>query len=148
MIIRQTKTRYIPGSRSPAPFPPSFFPIHLEIHSRSSPIFPPSLLFLKRCGIVPLLPTNHREYHFLRVVDRCPDPEISIFHIQGFFFSLIRSPPSLLTPPLLPRYLFMLDFSNLEERERESIKINTVGRFSLAQFVTSQFQLRAARRLL
>jgi len=75
------------------------------------------LLFLKRRGIVPLLPTNHWEYHFLRVVDRCPDLEIAIFHIQDFSS---RSSARHLHSYLRPYFLLFVRFFNLEKREHKN----------------------------
>lgn len=108
MIIRQTKTRYTPVPRPRAPSvalsTPAFVrrtPVILPRLSASAAAanLSAGLLFLKRRGIVPLLPTNHREYHFLRVVDRCPDSRY-LFSIPRIFLLArhLRLFPSLPLP--------------------------------------------------
>lgn len=108
MIIRQTKTRYTPVPRPHAPSvalsTPAFVrrtPVILPRLSTSAAAanLSAGLLFLKRRGIVPLLPTNHREYHFLRVVDRCPDSRY-LFSIPRIFLLArhLRLFPSLPLP--------------------------------------------------
>lgn len=126
LIIRQTKTRY---TRIPLPLPHSFLHSSAPHHSfpstlggSTSPLFTnlsTSLLFLKRRGIVPLLPTNHREYHFLRRRRQVPGPEISIFHIQDFSSrSSARHFHSCLCPSISMLSVHAR-FFNLEKKERE-----------------------------
>lgn len=66
------------------------------------------------------------EYHFLRVVDRCPDSRYLFFHIQDFLSrslsSLSLSPPSLLSfspPPPSSRVSFVrARFFNFKRSDR------------------------------
>lgn len=77
------------------------------------------LLFLKRRGIVSLSPTNRREYHFLRVVDRCPREGKREAGTRDIYFPYPRDSSSRSSVPLATsasspaRHLFMLDFSIL-----------------------------------
>lgn len=148
MIIRQTKTRYTPVPRPHAPSvalsTPAFVrrtPVILPRLSTSAAAanLSAGLLFLKRRGIVPLLPTNHREYHFLRVVDRCPDSRY-LFSIPRIFLlarhlRLFPSLPLPLSPPPR-RHLFALDFSIFKYRShRNRVVLISLGRLPLRSFV-------------
>lgn len=145
MIIRQTKTRYAPVPRPHAPSvalsTPAFVrrtPVILPRLSTSANLSA-GLLFLKRRGIVPLLPTNHREYHFLRVVDRCPDSRY-LFSIPRIFLLArhLRLFPSLPLPLSSSprRHLFALDFSIFKYRShRNRVVLISLGRLLLRSFV-------------
>lgn len=106
------------------PFPQSFLPRNFFPFTLGDPLpfitnLSTGLLFLKRRGIVSLSPTNRREYHFLRVVDRCPREGKREAGTRDIYFPYPRDSSSRSSVPLATsasspaRHLFMLDFSIL-----------------------------------